>query len=259
MISRKDLKYFASLKVKKHRQREKKFLIEGFHLVEECLGSSYSLECVLVSEGAERSRNEKVFKKLESSQIPVYLLKEAQFSRIAETRSSQGIAGVVSVKRESDLTELADFDLIIALDRINDPGNLGTIIRTAYWFGAGAVLTGKDSVDIYNPKVIRSTQGGFFYLSICENAELDIALNDLSKNGFNIYLLDAKAGNDLSRIAPGKKTVFVFGSEADGISESILRKNYSRIKIKGYSGCESLNVAVSCGIVLHHFKNARSL
>ena len=240
MVTKNDVKYYASLKQKKYRQQEGKFLIEGFHLIEECLGSSYVIECVLVSDSTGIDKSNKIFGRLEKKNIPVHYLKENLFAKVAETDNSQGIAAVVLKGKLINTDSLYKSKLIVALDRIKDPGNLGTIIRTAYWFGADAV---------------RSTQGGVFHVDVIENLPLEKTLDDLNSNGFNIYLLDVEAQRILGEFEDKKKTVFVFGSEAEGISKNILNKGYESIKIEGYSFCESLNVAVSCGIVLQNFRN----
>lgn len=257
MISNSKLKYYASLKQKKYRQQEGKFLIEGYHLLEECLSSSYSLECVLVSENIVFNKNSKLFGKLENKKISVNYLEESRFAKISDTENSQGVAAVVHKKKQDNIDSLHKSKLVVALDRINDPGNLGTIIRTAYWFGADSVIISENSVELYNPKVLRSTQGGVFQVSIYENIPLGKTLDNLYLNGFNVYLLDVKAKKDLREIEKNKKTVFVFGNEAEGISEYILRKRYNRVKIAGCSKCESLNVAVSCGIVLQYFRDEK--
>jgi RNA methyltransferase, TrmH family len=255
LISKNGVKYYASLKQKKIRNLEGKFLIEGFHLVEECLNSSYILECVFVSEKTKINKYDKLFSRLEKKNIPLHYLKNSLFEKISDTESSQGIAAAVLKIKQGGTEKLMNSKTIIVLDRINDPGNLGTIIRTAYWFGIDAVILSENSVDLYNPKVVRSTQGALFNLNILENAPLVKTLGFLASNSFNIYLLDADAKKDLQEIESGKKAVFVFGSEAEGISAELLNKDYKCIKIEGYSNCESLNVAVSFGIVMHYYKN----
>jgi TrmH family RNA methyltransferase len=209
----------------------------------------------LVSEKAGFDKNNKLYGKLERKKIPVHYLKDTLFTKVAETENSQGIAAVVHKRKPANIDSLLKSKLVIALDRINDPGNLGTIIRTAYWFGVDAVITGENSVDIYNPKVLRSTQGGMFHVNIIENMPLEKTLVDLCSIGFNVYLLDVKAPKNLEEIKVQDKIVFVFGNETDGISKNILNKGYQSVKIEGYSNCESLNVAVSCGIVLQCFRN----
>lgn len=252
MLSNKDVKYYASLKLKKYREDENKFLIEGFHLIEEVLKSNYKVECVIASEKISKNIHGSLFK-LEEKSIPFYSLKETQFIKLTETKNSQGIIAVVNKEPSVSVSVFFESKLVVALDKINDPGNMGTIIRTAYWFGADAVLAGNNSADIYNPKVLRSSQGAVFHINILENISLEKSLPALYDKEFEIYLLDVNGNLDFNDITPRRKTVFVFGSESDGISANILNQGYKRVKIKGYSGCESLNVAVSCGIVLYGY------
>lgn len=148
--------------------------------------------------------------------------------------------------------------LIVALDSINDPGNLGTIMRTCYWFGVNEVLIGSGSAEIYNSKVIRASQGAIFNLNISAEVNLEIELKKFYEKDFHIILTDPAAESDLSdySFSSDQKYVLVFGNEANGISENILGHNkYTKIRIKAYSGCESLNIAVAAGIILNSIKN----
>lgn len=256
MLSNNDVKYYASLKQKKYRETENKFLIEGFHLIEECLSSPYAIECIIASDKTGKNTYGKIAEHANKKKIPFYNLKDTQFSKLIETKKSQGITAVVQKQQTVPLSGLYKSRLVIALDKINDPGNLGTIIRTAYWFGADAVITGVNSVDIYNSKVLRSSQGAVFHINLYENIKPEKFLSELNEKGFSIYLLDVKGNQTLSDIPSNSKTVFVFGNESEGISDEIVKMGYSRLKIEGYSGCESLNVAVSCGIVLYEYSKA---
>jgi len=254
MLSKNEIKYYSSLKKKKYRELEGKFLIEGYHLVEECLSSPYSIECVIYSEEVIPDKNGKLFACFSKKKIPVHVIDKSAFKKLSDTESSQGIAAVVHKKENTPLSSYTS-GFITALDRITDPGNLGTIIRTAYWFGAGGVLIGENSVDLYNSKVIRSTQGGLFHINISNNISLPDSLIELKGSGFDVFLLDVKARKYLNETQFVSKSVFVFGSEAEGISDDVLKQGYERISIKGYSACESLNVASSSSIVMNEYKN----
>ena len=254
MLSKNDIKYYSSLKKKKNREQEGKFLIEGYHLVEECLNSPYSIECVIYSETITTDKNDKLLVSFGTKNIPVHVVNKSSFKKLSDTESSQGIAAIINKKENTPLSSYIS-GFIIALDRITDPGNLGTIIRTAFWFGAGGVLIGENSVDLFNPKVIRSTQGGLFHINISNNINLPGSLSELRAGGFDILLLDVEAKKYLNEIQFVNKTVFVFGNEADGISDNILKQGYNRISIRGYSECESLNVAASSAIVMNEFRN----
>lgn len=255
MLSKNEIKYYSSLGKKKYREQEGKFLIEGYHLVEECLSSSYSIECVIYSETITPDKNDRLLVSFGTKNIPVHVINKNVFKKLSDTENSQGIIAAVLKKENPPESSFSKSDFVLALDRITDPGNLGTIIRTAYWFGAGGILIGKDSVDLYNPKVIRSTQGGLFRLNISINIDLPGSLDELKAGGFDIFLLDVKAPKYLNETQFNNKSVFVFGNEADGISDDILKRGFERISIKGYSACESLNVASSSAIVMNEFKN----
>lgn len=145
------------------------------------------------------------------------------------------------------------------MDRVSDPGNLGTIIRTAYWFGVKQIVLSRDSADPYNPKVVRSTQGGIFYTNIIEDADMCDLLKNYVTAGYKVYLFTIDGSQKLSEVVidhNSGKSVLVFGSEAHGISEELLNMDFEKVKVEGFSECESLNVAISAGIALYHFKSA---
>ncbi len=258
MLTANDIKYYASLKQKKYRREHNQFLIEGFHLVEECLSSTFELEYIILRNDLDLSSHPKILEKISRNKTKVDAIPEKSFNKLIETESSQGIVGVVSMpdsKAKKDLGRV-----IVALDRINDPGNLGTIIRTAYWFNSETILLSENSADVYNPKVLRSSQGAIFHTNIIEDVSLPEKLVKLKSMGYNIYLFTLDANvylDELSQPLIGEKSVIVFGSESHGISTEILSCDFEKVKIRSYSGCESLNVAISCGIVLNEFSISR--
>lgn len=262
MLSANTIKQFASLKQKKERLEQSRFLIEGFHLVEECLNSEYELEYIILRSDVNLQGHTTILEKIAKNKTIVEPLPEKQFNKLTDTESSQGIVGVVKRSFKSAKTEgveNADGNIIIALDRISDPGNLGTIIRTAYWFGVKTILLSRECADPYNPKVIRSTQGGIFHTNIIEDADLSEKLGELKSAGHTVYLFTLDAPNFLSELrgkdsfSDDSKSVIVFGNESHGISQEILEAGFDRLKIKGYSESESLNAAVSCAIALYEF------
>lgn len=251
-ITKAEGKYYASLKQKKYRDIEKKFIIEGTHLIEEALTSEYyskNLDKVFIRNDYT---DDAILKKLSKAGVPVFSIESKTFDKIADTVTPQGIFGIV--KYLDTAPEASQGSLIIAFDEINDPGNLGTILRTAYWFGVKGAALSKNSVDIYNPKVIRSSQGGSFNILAETNLDLHPYLTSKQKDGWTVLLTDLSAEENISELdfKTGEKYVVVFGSEANGISKEILDdSNFRRVKIRSYSDCESLNVGVSVGIVLN--------
>lgn len=253
-----EIKYFINLKKKEFRDSENIFLIEGTHLIGECITSKYYRNN-LIRIFINNKYKDKLLDKLESSGFSFEVLQENIFNKLSETKNSQGIIAVVKKNDEKIFTGI-DVDLVIALDNINDPGNLGTILRTCWWFGVNKIFISSNSVDVFNSKVIRGSQGALFNLDISTNIDLNKTLKDLSNIGWKLYATDLKANKYLDEIDFGvtKKNIFVFGNEANGISREILSNPlFKKIKIKGHSSCESLNVGVSVGIVLDYILNRK--
>ena len=253
-----EIKYFSKLKQKKFRDSENRFLIEGEHLIEECLESGFyknNLEKVIVRKDFD---NETLLSKINSHKgsPEIISIDTKSFNQISETVNSQGIIGVVS-KLNTELSQNSvDSKLTVALDSINDPGNLGAIIRTCYWFGVDELLIGKESVELYNSKVIRASQGALFNLNIREEVDMEKELQAKDNKGFRIYLTDLSSDKYISELkfASDEKYLFVFGNESNGINKKILgNRNYEKMRIKGFSDCESLNISVAAGIVLNEF------
>lgn len=246
------IKYYQKLKQKKYREERREFLIEGIHLIEECLKSKYyqnKISKIFTRSDFEEDRIPKTAKSTD-----IIKLNANDFKKLSETENSQGIIGVAEVPKDIPHQK---GNIICALDNINDPGNLGTIMRTCWWFGIEDIIIGKDSVDIYNSKVIRASQGAIFNLFIESGLNLVKELEILNDNGYEIIITDLSAVDTLSKYKfhKGKKYVIIFGNEANGISPEIKSMPFfKKIKIESYSNCESLNVASSAAIILYEVK-----
>jgi RNA methyltransferase, TrmH family len=254
-LTKAELKYYSSLNKRKIRENEGKFLIEGGHLIEEILSSkgySDNLEKIFIRNDYD---NDKILDRLKAAKVEIEKVDVKSIERLSDTKSPQGIVGVVKIPLE---LVTADEKLILLLENINDPGNLGTILRTAYWFNVSKVVLGGESVDIYNQKVLRSSQGAVFHIPVLQEKDTAAYLDKMNDKGWKIYLTDLSADVmiDSVNFNNENKYLFVFGNEANGISEEILsNEKYERIKIRSYSECESLNVAISTGIVLNEFRS----
>ncbi|MCB0721851.1 MAG: RNA methyltransferase [Ignavibacteriae bacterium] len=254
-ITKGEVKFYASLKQKKNRELEKKFIIEGTHLVEEALRSeiySGKLEKVLVRKDY---MNEDLLATIAKKNIPIATVSSKDLEKISDTVTPQGIIGVVNIL--SGTIASPSTGPIIALDNINDPGNMGTILRTAYWYDVKNIIVSENTVDIYNPKVVRGSQGGIFNIFVDTLPNLHQYLLQKANEGWTVLLTDLKAKEYLSDYGfIGDKYIFVLGSEASGVSPAILSENkFHSIKIKPYSKCESLNVGVTAGIILNEFRS----
>ncbi|MFA5405084.1 MAG: RNA methyltransferase [Ignavibacteria bacterium] len=251
-MNNEQLKLYSKLKQKKFRDENSQFLIEGIHLIEECLKSKYYKKNILEVFLRKDFENEKILNKLKD--IEYEYLSDNNFRKLAETENSQGIIGLV---RKPEYLPSSESKVICALDNINDPGNLGTILRICWWFGIENVLVSQNSVDIYNSKAIRASQGAIFNLLIKDNTELKEELTKLYDKKYEIILTDLDTNNILGNFDFKKETkyVFVFGNEANGISGEILNiPEFKKIKIESYTKCESLNVASSAAIMFYEIK-----
>jgi TrmH family RNA methyltransferase len=256
MLTTNQIKEFSKLRHRKYREISNKFLIEGEHLIDECLKSESfpgRIKKVLISSGFQ---NKSLIERIKKAKITIEVLKEIQFNKISETENSQGIIAVVSFSGYNR----KDFPkgLIIALENINDPGNLGTILRTAWWFGVKNIIIGRNSVEVLNAKTIRASQGAIFNIDIQSDIDLKEYLLTAVKNEYEVFLTTLKSKNYLSDFKYKKEdnVIIVFGNEANGISDDLISlPSVNNIKIQGLSNCESLNVAQSVAIFLYHFKS----
>lgn len=184
----------------------------------------------------------------------IYSVSTAELDELTDTENPQGILAVCRIPEETEFVDLAGKSgILIATDEIQDPGNLGTILRTAVWFGAAGLLAGKGTVDPWHPKVVRSTAGATGVLPVIKG-DLRNMLKTLSDEGWEILLLDKGRGSeDLREVKKFKKAVITVGNEARGIREDLLDENWKTVEIGGQmSGVESLNAAISTGIALYH-------
>ena len=258
-LSRETLKKIAQLKTKKGRNKQGRFLIEGVRLCEEAVKSAWEIESLLYTgDAAENPRVKALLQNAEKREIELCQIRASNLNRISDTVTSQGIAGVAKI---SDFTADQLFqrrpEFILALDSIKDPGNLGTLIRTADAFGVDGVILSKDCVDLFNSKVVRSTMGSMFHVPIMTEIDLQDFLLDLKNRNFKILLTELKEGKNLEGLDLSGKFCLVMGSEAEGVSKDLIRLGDHLVKIPLWGKAESLNVAVACGILLHEIAKKR--
>ncbi len=225
------------------------FVIEGPHLVERAFESvSGRIKEVIFTEGALEDHHA-IAKRAERKNIPTYLVSGKLAERISDTKSPQGIFAVIKMPGGDAI--LNDDGVVIALDDVQDPGNVGTIIRTAAWFGVQHIFLGSNCADPYSSKVLRATQGEIFAVSVGQRGELRSSLLALQRKDFQVLAatIDTAAGS-LYKMAFAPKVALVFGSEAHGISKQILSMADGQIIVPKFGQGESLNVATSVGIIL---------
>ena len=231
------------------RNATSSFVIEGPHLIERALETAPERirQIVFTEEGL--IRNQGIAMQAGRRKITCYHVSPKLAERISDTKSPQGIFAVISMpENESDLPEAG---VVIALDDVQDPGNIGTIIRTAAWFGIRHILLSHECADPYSPKVLRATQGEIFALKVGKRGDLMNSLRILQKKGQQIVAATVEPSACLLyEMSFSPNTVLVFGSEAHGVSTEILKLADGQIIIPKFGQGESLNVATSVGIIL---------
>ena len=173
------------------------------------------------------------------------------FKTLSDVETPQGIMAIIE---KSHASKKIDFntDIIVALDDVQDPGNLGTILRTIDSIGLKQVLVSKNTVDCYNSKVIRSTMGAIFRVNVIECDDLCNTLTLTKNNGFKIMVTSLKAKKSIYDVKYQKK-VIVVGNEANGVSESVIKLADEKLIIPMRGKTESLNVAVATGVILYEY------
>ena len=242
MLSKRQSKYFKSLQLKKYRQVEAKFLVEGAKGVEEVLQSDFEVESLVGTSdylgGLSNS--------LKSKATEVIETKEADLVQVGTFKSNNTGLAVVKMKPLHGMKEIKD-RLILALDGVNDPGNLGTIIRIADWYGIKNIICSLDTADVYNPKVINSTMGSFTRVNVHYH-DLNEFLTSQHRKVYGALLEGESIYH--SKLEEG---IILMGSESHGISDKLRPLVTDPIKIPGRGGAESLNVAVATAVVLDNF------
>ena len=239
------------LKQRKHREKEGLFIVEGERAVAQVRENKLlSIKGIFFDQT-----------KADSYQLTAdsFLLDEKIFAEISDTETPQGVVAVCRIPDEVSMAELKEQEgIIVATDAIQDPGNLGTMIRTASWFGAKAILLGKGTVDVFNPKVVRSTAGATGALPHI-TGDLNELMSELESAGWQSLLLDGNSGAvPLNGISKHSKTIIVVGNEANGISDDLFSPKRQRVLIPASEDqkvVESLNAGVALSIALWNVHN----
>lgn len=252
-ISSKDntkLKQIGKLKQKKYRDRSRRSLVEGFRAIRQLLDHQIEPLMIFFDEAVLKDSDD--LKTLYDDRPEIsHIVRSPLFDNISDTVNSQGVIAIFE-RPEFDMEKILSQAIcrVILLDKVQDPGNLGTIIRTADSAGFDLILYTKGTTDIFSEKVNRSAMGANFYLPIFPIEFEDI--DALKEKKFRIIstMLDENA-DPYDKIVYGKKYALVFGNEANGIGEEIAERSDGKAYIPIYGRAESLNVAVAAGIVIY--------
>jgi len=238
-LSKNNIKLITSLQQKKYRQKYQLFVAEGVKVVKELLNSSLELEQLYVTDESFIS----------NKNIEITLISENELKKISTLKTPNKVLGVFKIPKEEEINKS---NFLVALDGINDPGNLGTIIRLCDWFGVSELVCSKNTVDCYNQKVVQSTMGSLTRVHISY-----VDLSEFLKNtSLPTYTADMHGDNVYTTSLP-QKDILVMGNEANGISSEIAEIVKNSVTIPRFGDLqqtESLNVATATAILLSEFK-----
>jgi TrmH family RNA methyltransferase len=246
-ISKAKLRTFASLQTKKYRQKHGLFVIEGKKMVREALVSGFSIEAILIIEDRQED-NDLQFE----SVLPdkVFAASPTDFQQISSLQSPEGVLAILRLPetylQTHSLSQLPPGKGLL-LDEIQDPGNLGTLIRTADWFGIDQIICRKGTVDCFNPKVLRSSMGSIFRVNIIY---VNVWERPIQASAQRVWLADME-GEALDKAIFGAEDWLLLGNEANGVDEKLKAlPEIRKVHIPGRGGAESLNVGVAGGILM---------
>lgn len=247
VIESKDNSFFKQvrkLKEKRNRVKENKYLIEGFRLVQEGFKAGIEIENVIIDEDSEARLHEYLGEYVDAEKV--YCMKNNLFSQLTYTENPQG---VIAVAKISDKRNELNGEFYLLCDKLQDPGNLGTIIRTAHAAGVTGIILTKGTVDIYNDKTIRSTMGSIFYTPIIHDNDLTFT-KGLIGDGYSLVTTSLEESRNFFDEDLSGKIILAVGNEGNGISDEIFDLATKKVKIPMPGGAESLNVAVASSIIL---------
>lgn len=254
IISSKDneqIKYIKKLKDKKFRDETNEYIVEGIKLVKEAIEEGVNIKTIVVCEDCENTEGLEQALLYEIAKYNcIYVTKNLFFS-ITDVVNPQGILAIV---KKEDSIEKINYkeEIILALDGIQDPGNLGTILRTADSANLKQIILSKDCADPYNPKVVRSTMGAIFRMNIIITDSLVKTLQLLKKHKFEIVSTSLDTNKSVYDIKYNKKVV-VIGNEAKGVTKEVQEISDEKVKIPMLGKTESLNASVAAGIMIYEY------
>lgn len=254
IISSKDneqIKYIKKLKDKKFRDEKNEYLIEGIKLVKEAIEENVTIKMVVICEDCDNNGTIEQNLLYEIAKYNCIYVTKKIFNTITDVVNPQGILAVVE---KGDNIEKIDYseEIILALDAIQDPGNLGTILRTADSANLKQIILSADCADPYNPKVVRSTMGAIFRMNIIITDNLAKTLKMIKKHKFEIVATSLATKESVYDVKYSKK-VIVIGNEAKGVSKEIQNLADIRVKIPMLGKTESLNASVAASIMIYEY------
>lgn len=247
------VKRIHGLSLRKNREKEKVFVAEGLRFVSE-IPNDWDVECYIISDSFAAQQELKTYE----TRAEVFLLPDSLFESLSETENPQGILAVCR-RKEAGLEEFLEKKnaFFILAEEMNDPGNLGTVIRTADACGVDAVFLSKGSVDLYNPKTLRATMGSVFHVPVFQNVSLEETAEILRAKGIPLYAAHLRGRQYPYSLNLRRACAFLIGNEARGLSEEAAALCDSYVKIPMPGQAESLNASVAAGVLMYEVVRQR--
>ena len=265
------IKAIKKLEQKRQRDKEGRFVIEGFHLVEEAIKHNAEIEMILYSDKADQTQLEGIQKSLMKNagnlpaSIEMIAITESILTTLSQTPAPQGIIAILK-QPEQSLSEVIDnagidtalstlansraLPHLLLLDNVQDPGNVGTMIRTAEAAGFKAIILGEGSADLYNDKTIRATQGALFQLPIIRG-NLTSLLQEIHNVGYDSWVTTLEEASFYQDLPKPEKCALIMGNEGQGVDPKLLQLATTKVKIPMLGQSESLNVGIAAGILIY--------
>lgn len=244
MLSRQQLTFVSSLQQKKFRQMYGKFLVEGDKLVRELLTSNFQVDVIYRLQGSDFQPS--------NTEVPIVDVSESDLKKISTHQQPDKVVAVAEIPAGyyAPVVSKIETELVLVCDQLNDPGNAGTILRSAEWFGIKQVIFSQNSVDVFNPKTVSAAKGSLFRVK-CRYADLTA----LFKTNSHIPVYGAVMdGSNIYTTKLESCGFILLGNEANGISTLLLPYIHHAVSIPSYGNAESLNVAMAATVILSEFK-----
>lgn len=253
------IRRYRRLRKKNFRYKERRFLVEGLRAVREAIYSPRKLECIICDQRGSEALE--AYSDLVRQQgIPCYSVTDEVMATLSTTVTPQGVTAICHMLH-MDLVELLDLSpsFLLVANRVRDPGNLGNMVRVADAAGTEGMIICKESVDIYNPKTVRSTAGSIFHLPLSIDIGIEEAVHDLHESGYTVYAADAHQGTNMWDIEWPDRMALVMGNEAWGMPEEEEALADARVSVPLFGKAESLNVSAAAAVLLYEVGKHRGL
>lgn len=246
------IKHIKSLAMKKNREKNRQFVIEGLRMVDEAIRHRVPLDYILYSDHLlEINGGQELLKQIPNN-YQVFSIPDNLLGKLTDTENPQGVVAVAKMPEISfeDLKEKENL-FVLVLDRLQDPGNMGTIIRTAEAAKVDAVILTKGSVDPYNSKTLRATMGAIFHLPVIQCDDNQEWLSFAQDKGIRILASGLEGGKDYSGLSYAGSIAIIIGNEANGVEAELLKSADAIVKIPILGKIESLNASIAAGILIY--------